>query len=300
MNFTMPLSQPPGFWIQASSSSSSTSSLYAFDDEEDQSNGAFSCIDLTPGPPSMTHGISFSPFTCPASFNLRAAWSNYQYAFLSAVDALPPIESQLSEVRQSELIDLVDESSSSSSFSSARVTREKQKSLADQFEPTSSVAMAGARHASRELFRWLQVWAGKRLSQKKKKKKAPARRRGGRGRGSSDDDDDDDDDLASSDQDNDDDASLLSMNVAVVQGVSGSGKTSLVHTCARELGFNVIEINAAQLRCGSAIKKLFAEASQSHGLSTETSSRQQGTGGDVATFTAKELNLFLFDEVKLF
>ncbi|CAN0586827.1 unnamed protein product, partial [Laminaria digitata] len=38
--------------------------------------------------------------------------------------------------------------------------------------------------------------------------------------------------------------------------------------CAEGLGYEVIEVNASQLRSGAAIRRLFGEAAQSHHVSS--------------------------------
>lgn len=72
-------------------------------------------------------------------------------------------------------------------------------------------------------------------------------------------------------------------SVLVLQGPSGAGKTGAVHAAALQLGFRVIEIDSGMIRTGSSVRRLVAEATQSHGVS----------GGGSA-----ELSLILFDEVR--
>ncbi|CAN0421404.1 unnamed protein product, partial [Hapterophycus canaliculatus] len=43
-------------------------------------------------------------------------------------------------------------------------------------------------------------------------------------------------------------------------------------SCARALGYEVIEVNPSQLRSGAAIRRLFGEATQSHHVSSAESS----------------------------
>ena len=74
-----------------------------------------------------------------------------------------------------------------------------------------------------------------------------------------------------------------STSILVLQGPSGAGKTGAVYVAARKLGFRVIEIDAGKVRAGGSVRRLVAEATQSHGVSGATSS---------------ELSLVLFDEVR--
>ena len=72
-------------------------------------------------------------------------------------------------------------------------------------------------------------------------------------------------------------------SILVLQGPSGAGKTGAVYVAAQQLGFRVIEIDAGKVRAGSSVRRLVAEATQSHGVSSAKSS---------------ELSLVLFDEVR--
>ncbi|XP_078440940.1 P-loop containing nucleoside triphosphate hydrolases superfamily protein isoform X2 [Wolffia australiana] len=61
-------------------------------------------------------------------------------------------------------------------------------------------------------------------------------------------------------------------NVLVVTGPVGCGKTAAVYASARELGFNIIEVNACDVRNGAHMKKKFGEAVDSQGIQLCSSS----------------------------
>lgn len=55
-------------------------------------------------------------------------------------------------------------------------------------------------------------------------------------------------------------------NVLLITGPVGCGKSAAVFACAREQGFNVIEVNTSDTRNGAYVKQKFEEATKSHGL----------------------------------
>ena len=71
---------------------------------------------------------------------------------------------------------------------------------------------------------------------------------------------DDDGDFMDSDLDDEDGLS----NVFLLTGCPGSGKTSLVHACAKNCQCIVIEINTSIERGGQALKRAIEESTQSH------------------------------------
>ncbi|WOK93415.1 hypothetical protein Cni_G02112 [Canna indica] len=75
-----------------------------------------------------------------------------------------------------------------------------------------------------------------------------------------------DDSLYETESDTDqEDASNL-RNVLLITGPVGSGKSAAIYACAKEQGFEVIEVSASDLRNGANIKSKFAEAMESHGF----------------------------------
>ncbi|KAJ1297851.1 hypothetical protein BS78_01G409500 [Paspalum vaginatum] len=55
-------------------------------------------------------------------------------------------------------------------------------------------------------------------------------------------------------------------NVILITGPVGCGKSAAVFACAREQGFNVIEVNTSDIRNGTYVRQRFEEATKSHGL----------------------------------
>ncbi|XP_049409340.1 uncharacterized protein LOC125872628 isoform X1 [Solanum stenotomum] len=55
-------------------------------------------------------------------------------------------------------------------------------------------------------------------------------------------------------------------NVLLVSGPVGSGKSAAIYACAKEQGFQVIEVNASDWRNGALVKQRFGEAVESHWL----------------------------------
>lgn len=55
-------------------------------------------------------------------------------------------------------------------------------------------------------------------------------------------------------------------NVLLLTGPVGCGKSAALYACAKEQGFDVIEVNASECRSGALVKQKFGEAMESHGL----------------------------------
>lgn len=55
-------------------------------------------------------------------------------------------------------------------------------------------------------------------------------------------------------------------NVILITGPVGCGKSAAVFACAREQGFNIIEVNTSDMRNGAYVRQKFEEATKSHGL----------------------------------
>lgn len=55
-------------------------------------------------------------------------------------------------------------------------------------------------------------------------------------------------------------------NVLLLTGPVGCGKSATLYACAKEQGFDVIEVNASECRSGALVKQKFGEAMESHGL----------------------------------
>ncbi|KAL8485596.1 hypothetical protein ACS0TY_027763 [Phlomoides rotata] len=66
--------------------------------------------------------------------------------------------------------------------------------------------------------------------------------------------------------DSDDNGEESLKNVLLVTGPVGSGKSAAIYACARDQGFQIIEINASDWRNGALVKQKFGEAVESHWL----------------------------------
>ncbi|TDH69651.1 uncharacterized protein CCR75_009361 [Bremia lactucae] len=97
----------------------------------------------------------------------------------------------------------------------------------------------------------------------------------------------------------------------ILEGESGSGKSAAVYACAEELGYEIIEINAAQNRSGKNILELCGEATQStrvlhvggqgesKKLHKKKRRRQSESRKSLDKATAASLSLVLFEDVDL-
>ena len=154
----------------------------------------------------------------------------------------------------------------------------------DAYKPASTEDAVGDRAAARGFHDWLRAWqtqiateaagtaSASGTSSRRPPKKRPRRRDGSRdGDGDSEDGDDSEDDV-------DDDALAARRYVPAVDrrgvpatgmlltGPVGSGKTATVYAAARELGFDVLEVNPSRKRSGMDILARFGEATQSRRL----------------------------------
>lgn len=85
-------------------------------------------------------------------------------------------------------------------------------------------------------------------------------------------------------------------NVLVLRGCSGAGKTALVYECAESLGVRVMEIGTDSARGGATVKRLVAEATQSHGISVAAPGQLGRAPPAAESVPAGELCVILFDE----
>ncbi|RHZ25765.1 hypothetical protein DYB26_002522, partial [Aphanomyces astaci] len=130
--------------------------------------------------------------------------------------------------------------------------------LVDQYAPQTSHDVVGNRHSVKWLCEWLRAWKsfrdGKSLRRVCEQYHDLFAAKNGADNHTYVSDDDDDDDG------NED----LLHRVFVLQGESGTGKTCSVYACARELGYQVLEMNAGQPRSGKHLLELAGEATQSN------------------------------------
>ena len=172
----------------------------------------------------------------------------------------------------------------------------------DAYKPASTEDAVGDRAAARGFHDWLRAWqtqiateaagtaSASGTSSRRPPKKRPRRRDGSRdGDGDSEDGDDSEDDV-------DDDALAARRYVPAVDrrgvpatgmlltGPVGSGKTATVYAAARELGFDVLEVNPSRKRSGMDILARFGEATQSRRLAGGAGA---GGGGGIAGMFGK-------------
>ncbi|KAK1268639.1 hypothetical protein QJS04_geneDACA006871 [Acorus gramineus] len=78
-------------------------------------------------------------------------------------------------------------------------------------------------------------------------------------------------------------------NVFLVTGPVGCGKTSSVYACAKEKGFQVIEVSASDWRNGANVKQKFGEAMESHRLNKRSHEDRVSPLRKMLDFTSAEL-----------
>ncbi|XP_076924122.1 uncharacterized protein LOC143586465 [Bidens hawaiensis] len=124
----------------------------------------------------------------------------------------------------------------------------------NKYQPNKAIEICGNAESVKLLNEWLQLWHGK----------------GSRTNKCSTDDNncimqDFDLNYCPSDCDSEysnEDNSLK--NVLLVTGPVGSGKSAAIYACAKEQGFQVIEVNTSDWRNGALVKQKFGEAVESH------------------------------------
>ncbi|XP_008802093.2 uncharacterized protein LOC103716027 [Phoenix dactylifera] len=126
----------------------------------------------------------------------------------------------------------------------------------NKYQPENASEVCGNSESIRSLSEWLKSWheRGRQSSQNCKSGEKCAI-------------EESEDSLYENDSDRDDreDAAILK-NVLLITGPVGSGKSAAIYACAKEQGFEVIEVNASELRNGAHVKQKFGEAMESHGF----------------------------------
>ncbi|XP_077250105.1 P-loop containing nucleoside triphosphate hydrolases superfamily protein isoform X2 [Tasmannia lanceolata] len=126
----------------------------------------------------------------------------------------------------------------------------------NKYEPKKALEVCGNGESVRFVSEWLQRWH-ERASQPYKNSAI-----GGKSVIQDKDYSIYDDD---SDTENMDEGSSLK-NVLLITGPVGSGKSAAIYACAKEQGFQVIEVSASDWRNGAHVKQKFGEAMESHGF----------------------------------
>ncbi|EYU22957.1 hypothetical protein MIMGU_mgv1a020951mg [Erythranthe guttata] len=122
----------------------------------------------------------------------------------------------------------------------------------DNYQPQNAKQVCGNAESVKYLSEWLHLW----------------HKRGSlTTRGYMDEDNsivqDVDHDYQHSDSDTNNGEESLK-NVLLVTGPVGSGKSASIYACARDQGFQIIEINSSDWRNGALVKQKFGEAVESH------------------------------------
>ncbi|CAI8584488.1 unnamed protein product [Vicia faba] len=140
-----------------------------------------------------------------------------------------------------------------------------------KYKPTKAVEVCGNDEAVNFLSDWLHQWHERRCNPRKETSNRDTRVM----------QDDDDYICSDSDYDSEDMNEEDSLqNVLLITGPTGSGKSAAVYACAKEQGFDILELNASDCRNGTVVKQYFGDALGSHGfkrLSEHTSSSQKIT-----------------------
>lgn len=132
----------------------------------------------------------------------------------------------------------------------------------EKYKPSSSMQILGNFETIKELKRWLETWTESLIRCKNFKSN-----------------DSDSSDFYHSDTDTKDGPKNIN-NLLILNGVTGSGKTSSVYAVAAELAIKVIEVNASRKRTGKIMLQDLQEATQSHKVNRgktaiENSQKQQ-------------------------
>lgn len=121
-----------------------------------------------------------------------------------------------------------------------RLSKEQNLSFVDRYLPVSASGIVGNKETLRLLLSWLTAWKS-----------------GNNSRGCFQSE------LYAFEDDDSEDETCALHRLFILEGESGAGKSAAVYGCAEELGFEIIEINAAQNRSGRSIVEIAGEATQS-------------------------------------
>ncbi|OWZ21509.1 hypothetical protein PHMEG_0003924 [Phytophthora megakarya] len=175
-----------------------------------------------------------------------------------------------------------------------RLDREQNLSLVDRYLPVNASGIIGNREPLHTLSSWLSAW-----------------KVGGGDRERLDCFASELFTFEDGDSDSEDEVGDL-CRLFILEGESGSGKSAAVYACAEELGYEIIEINAAQNRSGKSIVEIAGEATQSTRVlhvggkddkskkkNKKKRRRNSGSRKSLETPTAASLSLVLFEDVDL-
>ncbi|GMF21367.1 unnamed protein product [Phytophthora fragariaefolia] len=175
-----------------------------------------------------------------------------------------------------------------------RLDREQNLSLVDRYLPVNASGLVGNHEVLHTLSSWLSAW-----------------KVGGGDREKLDCFESELFTFEDHDSDSEDDIGDL-CRLFILEGESGSGKSAAVYACAEGLGYEIIEINAAQNRSGKSIVEIAGEATQSTRVlhvggkddknkkkANKKRRRHSETRRSLDKRTAASLSLVLFEDVDL-
>ncbi|KAI4320611.1 hypothetical protein MLD38_034072 [Melastoma candidum] len=135
----------------------------------------------------------------------------------------------------------------------------------DKYEPRSSSEVCGNHESVKFLSEWLHQWHGS--NRERKEGVNGSQNRCSQPSKCSQDQSDSDSDGR--------EVEVQLKNVMLITGPVGCGKSAAVYACAKEQGFEVMEVNASECRNGAVVKQKFGEALESRWLK-----RLSGNQGD--------------------
>lgn len=154
----------------------------------------------------------------------------------------------------------------------------------DKYQPPDSKHVIGNRDPVLSLRSWLARW--KIRTDKGQRNKTIKPGKSTRTKVGGNFDSDDDEFVVSSavteisDSEDEDDGTLC--NTILLTGPAGTGKSAAVQACAGELGFGVLELNAADGRSGRQIMSMLHEATQSHQVKGNKHQDSEAVGNPAA------------------
>ncbi|EQC32097.1 hypothetical protein SDRG_10293 [Saprolegnia diclina VS20] len=131
----------------------------------------------------------------------------------------------------------------------------------DRFAPTSFNGVVGSKESVVALYQWLRAWKTLRSGRQPDRSSYMEF-------------------FMDPEYSDDDEEDTELYRLLVLQGEAGAGKTCSVYACAAELGYQVLEINAGQLRSGKTLLELAGEATQSSRVLASTSSASAVASGN--------------------
>lgn len=232
-------------------------------------------------------GLPSVDVTSPRLLNAEAAATEWARKETVLVDELVEAHG-MREIRVRELLAGLEQAKT------RRLDREQNLSLVDRYSPVNAGGLVGNRESLHTLSSWLSAWKIGGCDRERLNCFASELFT-----------------FEDGDSNSEDEIGDL-CRLFILQGESGSGKSAAVYACAEELGFKIIEINAAQNRSGKSVVELCGEATQSTRVlhvgekdvkskKTHKKKRRRQSEGrkSLDKPTAAPLSLVLFEDVDL-